>query len=243
MRTSALIDKIAPALCEAQAVMKRALKDSTNPFHKSKYADLESVWDACKDALTASNLSVMQTFETIEGASHIVTMLLHASGQFITSSLKLPFPFDTVEKNSGQVIVKNDPQTLGSVITYCRRYALAALLGVVQTDDDAQQAVTTPPISRAQVKAIVPAKEIRMPEPKKEVSTIDSSLEILKGYIATNKGDPSRLEEFISYRSYTAKKPSESIIGAALSSKEMTAKFNDAYLAWMEKTSQLAVAS
>ena len=230
------VEKILAALCEAQASMKRAVKDSTNPFHKSKYADLESVWDACKDALTAANLALLQNFETIEGRSHIVTMLAHSSGQWIKSYLMLPFPFETVDK-SGQLLTKNDPQTLGSVITYCRRYSLAAMLGIVQTDDDAQHAIASPNYpQKAQIKAPIPAKEIRAPEPKVETqqAPFDSPVEALKEFISVNGGNPDRVSDFISERAGYAKQPPEKVIGAALSSKQMTKKFFDSYSTWLE---------
>lgn len=242
------IEKVLAAMCEAQATMKKALKDSTNPFHRSKYADLESVWDACKDAVASSNLVVMQNFETIDGMPHIVTMIGHSSGQWLKSYLKLPFPFETVDK-SGQVTTKNDPQTLGSTITYCRRYALAAMLGVIQTDDDAQEAVTPPKIypkqqvqpqpeqkpaekNIAQVKAPIAAKEVKKSEKKIEPTPFDSPLETLKEYVAMQGGDNRRVMEFIAARSVATKKPPEKIIEGALLSKEISAKFFDAFTVW-----------
>jgi hypothetical protein len=121
------IDKLAGALAKAQAGITGALKDSANPFFKSKYADLASCWDACRKQLTENELSVIQTTEIKDGAVVVVTTLAHSSGQWIRGTLP--------------VKVKDDgPQAQGSGITYARRYALAAIVGLAQIDDDAEAA-------------------------------------------------------------------------------------------------------
>lgn len=128
MEHSTQIDALADSLCKAQSEIGRALRDSDNPFFKSKYADLASVADACMDALTKHGLSVIQGPESNNG-DHVVlhTMLCHASGQWVKSSLTM-------------VPVKADPQGIGSCITYARRYALAAMVGVAPEDDDGNEA-------------------------------------------------------------------------------------------------------
>lgn len=119
---------LAAALCKAQAVMEGAKQDSSNPFFKSKYADLASVWAACKAPLAANGLSVVQTVENGGDKAYLVTTLLHSSGQWMKSFMP--------------ILMKNhDAQGLGSAITYCRRYALAAIVGVCPTDDDGEGAV------------------------------------------------------------------------------------------------------
>ena len=129
MKKSDSIDKLAVALVKAQSELESAKKDSDNPFFKSKYADLASVWDACRDALTKNGLAVVQPFDNDENGGVIVeTMLIHSSGQWLMGSLTLR-------------PVKADPQGIGSAITYGRRYSLAAIVGVIQTDDDAEQAM------------------------------------------------------------------------------------------------------
>jgi len=127
MQTSESINELAAALAKAQGVMGGALKDSANPFFKSKYADLESVWNACRKALSDNGLSVVQTTSGVEGGVSVTTMLAHSSGQWVRDTLPL-YPKD------------NSPQGMGSAITYGRRYALAAMVGVFQTDDDAEAA-------------------------------------------------------------------------------------------------------
>jgi hypothetical protein len=129
MKTSESITKIAEALTKAQAAMKPALKDSRNPHFNSKYADLTSVWDAIRTPLTDNGLSVLQLVGTNEAEkTTLTTRLLHVSGEWIESTWAIP-------------IGKQDPQGLGSALSYARRYALAAAVGVVQDDDDANAAM------------------------------------------------------------------------------------------------------
>lgn len=228
------IDKLMAAFCAAQGAMGKALKDSANPFHKSRYADLESVWDSCKFALQENGLSLMQSFETIDGAAHILTIVGHSSGQFMVSKLKLPFPFDVVDKN-GQVTHKNDPQALGSVITYCRRYSLAAMMGIVQTDDDCQEVMQPAPVK----KAPEPAKtKEAMTAPKKqaqasESTPFDSPIEQLKEYAVIKQIDNRQLMAFIASRAVNKKTTPEKIVDSALISPEMTEKFMSMYVDWM----------
>lgn len=141
MNHSEKLDELAAALSKAQAVMTGALKDSANPFFKSKYADLESVWQACRKALTDNGLSVVQYGSTAwqqetdspirAGTPVLVTRLLHSSGQWIEGNFPIRAKDDT-------------PQAEGSGITYARRYGLAAMVGVYQTDDDAEAAQGRP---------------------------------------------------------------------------------------------------
>jgi hypothetical protein len=108
--------------------MKSAIKDRANPFFKSSYADLSSVWDACKGELAANGLAISQHPTTdANGNVEVETVLIHSSGQWMSSTLAMK-------------PVKNDPQAFGSAITYARRYALAAVVGVVTDDDDGNHA-------------------------------------------------------------------------------------------------------
>lgn len=129
MKHSETLGKLAPALAKAQAQLKPAVKDSDNPFFKSKYADLSSVWEACREPLKANGLSVVQGHGTEGGPhGHIWTMLLHESGEYLMG--ECPIVLGS----------KVDPQALGSATTYTRRYALAAIMGVTQEDDDGNAA-------------------------------------------------------------------------------------------------------
>ena len=127
MEQSIQIDELAKALNKVQANKLFALTDKSNPFFKSKYADLSSVWDAVRDPLLENGLSVAQTFaKSDSGSINIVTTLLHETGQWIRGCLTMP-------------ILKQDPQAAGSAITYGRRYALSAMLGICPEDDDGEK--------------------------------------------------------------------------------------------------------
>lgn len=130
MNKSETIGKLSEALAKAQAVIEGAKKDSANPYFKSKYADLASVWDACRKPLTDNGLSVIQTglFDTTNPDMVIIeTTLSHASGEWV-SGIMAAKP------------VKTDPQSIGSCVTYLRRYSLSAIAGVSPEDDDANTA-------------------------------------------------------------------------------------------------------
>ena len=131
MNHSESIAKLATALSIVQGKLSHAKKDSANPFFKSKYADLESVWDACRSLLAENGLCVMQfPGEFLEGCMSLNTILAHSSGEYIKQTMEVP-------------VTKLDPQGAGSALTYMRRYALAAVVGVVQADDDANAAVVS----------------------------------------------------------------------------------------------------
>lgn len=124
MNKSESIKELATALSKAQSEIKSAAKDAENPHFKAAYATLASVWDACRAPLTKNNLSVVQTLHsTPEGKIRCDTTLLHTSGEFISSSMPV-------------LSQRQDMQGLGSAITYARRYALSALVGVAPDDDD-----------------------------------------------------------------------------------------------------------
>jgi ERF superfamily len=121
------INEISGALAKAQGQLNPAVKDSSNPHFKSKYADLASVWEACRKALSDNGLAVTQIPHYEGDKQFLVTLLTHSSGQWIKSLMALP-------------LQKPGPQELGSCLSYCRRYALASLVGVYQDDDDAERA-------------------------------------------------------------------------------------------------------
>jgi hypothetical protein len=119
------------ALAKAQAEIKNAVKDSTNPHFKSRYADLAAVKEACWGPLTGAGIAVVQMPINRAGDVGVVTLFAHSSGQWIESTVFVqPTKFDA--------------QGVGSVITYLRRYALAAMAGVAPDDDDGEAAVGRP---------------------------------------------------------------------------------------------------
>ena len=123
MQHSESLKELAKALSKAQAEFTVAVKDSTNPHYRSKYADFTSVKEASQPALNANGLSVIQTPSGGPDNPALTTMLLHTSGEWIKDTYSLP-------------VVKKDPQAFGSGITYARRYAWAAILGLATEEDD-----------------------------------------------------------------------------------------------------------
>lgn len=121
------IGQLAAALAKAQGMMKGATKDSENPHFKSKYADLASVWEACREALTKNDIAVIQPVSGGPETITVTTILAHKSGESIGGSF-------TIRPT------KIDAQGLGSAITYGRRYGLAAMVGVAPEDDDGNAA-------------------------------------------------------------------------------------------------------
>ncbi len=129
MNKSESIVKIASALVKAQAAMGNAVKDAKNPFFKSSYADLNAVREACLPALNANGVSVLQPTVHAEGKAYVETVLLHESGEFISSLTEI------------LCAKQNDPQAHGSGISYARRYGLQSLVNLGSADDDAEGAM------------------------------------------------------------------------------------------------------
>lgn len=127
MNRSEQIQELTSALATAQGVIEGASKDSSNPFFKSSYADLASVWDAIRKPLSDNGLSVMQLPSADGARVTVTTILAHKSGQFISSELTMTAKEDA-------------PQAIGSAITYARRYALQSIAGVAPEDDDGERA-------------------------------------------------------------------------------------------------------
>ena len=136
MKHSESIALLAGALAKAQLQIEPASKNATNPHFRSHYADLASIWDACRGPLNTNGLSIVQfPCDGEVGRTGLCTMLLHSSGEWIS---------EVVTTRSQ----KDDPQGLGSALTYLRRYALAAVVGVTATEDDDGNAASTPANSR-----------------------------------------------------------------------------------------------
>lgn len=125
------LKNLAAALCKAQADMEGAKKDAKNPHFNSKYADLASVWDAIRVPLTKNGLSIVQLPRSMQGGVEVETILLHTSGESLSSVLAVPAS-------------KSDAQGFGSALTYARRYSLMAMVGVAPEDDDGNAAAHKP---------------------------------------------------------------------------------------------------
>lgn len=117
------------ALSKAQGEIEGAAKAKENPHFRSKYADLASVWDACREPLTKNGLAVIQHVRHAEGLVYLVTTICHSSGQ------------KTEDDGVPLLLSKQDMQGLGSALTYARRYGLMAAVGICPEDDDGNAAV------------------------------------------------------------------------------------------------------
>lgn len=142
MMQSEHINELAEALSKAQGMIEGATKDAKNPFFKSNYADLHSVMACAKEPLALNGLSVVQPTAIIDGQLCLITMLMHKSGQWIKSAMPI-------------VLSKQDPQSVGSAITYYRRYSYSALVGISAIDDDGEAAMQRKPSEPAAIKSAV----------------------------------------------------------------------------------------
>lgn len=145
------------ALVKAQSQIRNAVKDSTNPHFKSRYADLESVWDAVRDALHKNELAVLQLTDIDpSGAPLLITRVIHTSGEHVEGRYPLVCKDMT------------DAQKLGSSMSYARRYALSAMLGVIQSDDDGNAAsapkATPAPAAKQGPASIFAAHKLEYPK-------------------------------------------------------------------------------
>lgn len=155
--TSESTKEINTALAKAQKTIGFAIKDTNNPFYKSKYADLASVWRAVHESISENELCVVQSpgiEVAVNGAVFVsvTTRIGHSSGEWIMGTCMVP-------------PMKQDPQAYGSAITYSRRYALAAFLGVIQEDDDAEGAMNR--AQTAPARQETPAKKPARMAPEK----------------------------------------------------------------------------
>ncbi len=134
MKTSEQINEIAAALAKAQGAIKGAVKGSVNPAYRSKYADLQALFDAIREPFAANGLSVVQGISSADNGVECCTMLMHSSGQWISESLFIPAD-------------KHNAHGYASAATYAKRVALAGMSGCASTDqdDDGNAAVAAAP--------------------------------------------------------------------------------------------------
>lgn len=122
LRTSPTFEKLAGALAKAQAAMGHARKDAENPHFRSNYADLAAVREAAAP-LHANEVAILQPVRTRGKLVLVTTMLVHSSGQWMAADCEME-------------AADARPQTIGSCITYARRYSLAGLLAIAADEDD-----------------------------------------------------------------------------------------------------------
>jgi hypothetical protein len=131
--------EIATALVKAQSEMSNPKKGNTNPFFKSKYADLNAVREAVMPILNENGITVLQPLVHIDGKNFVKTVLLHSSGEYLESFTEIVYS------------KVNDAQAQGSGITYARRYGLQSFVCVGADDDDGQKAVQPKPAATKEV--------------------------------------------------------------------------------------------
>lgn len=133
MKKSETLIEFSKAFAKTQQEMKQPLKDANNPFFKSKYVPLENVVEAITESASKNGISFTQ-FPSSDEAGNVTvgTLVMHSSGEWIE--------YDPIKMKP----VKNDPQSIGSAITYAKRYALSAIFGITSDpDDDGNEATQT----------------------------------------------------------------------------------------------------
>jgi hypothetical protein len=143
MTTSDQINEIAGALSKAQAEIQNVVKDAKNPHFKSDYATLDAITDMVRPAFAKHGLAVVQIPNYAEGLVTVQTLVTHSSGQWIRGETSAP-------------VTNADAQGVGSACTYLRRYSLAAIAALAQTDDDGNAASQQAPRKREQERPSVP---------------------------------------------------------------------------------------
>lgn len=156
---------LATALVKAQGEMSNPKKGNTNPFFKSKYADLNSVREAVIPVLNDNGISVLQPMVHLDGKNFIKTILLHESGEILESFTEIVYA------------KQNDAQAQGSGITYARRYGLQSMACVGADDDDGNAA------------SKLPKQEVPIAEIATALNTINS-VDVMNEYYA-KIGKPS----------------------------------------------------
>ena len=142
MNKSETLTELAKALNKAQAELKPAEMNKTNPFLKNRYADLGSVLEAARPVLKKNGLSIAQFPASDDSRIGLTTILMHVSGEWLEETMMLP-----VEQEKG----KSGAQVAGSIISYLRRYGLSAVLGIY-ADEDADGNAPKPTKSKTKSK-------------------------------------------------------------------------------------------
>jgi hypothetical protein len=146
---SPTVGELAKALAAAQAELEPAKRDATNPHFRSKYADLSACWDAVRAPLARHGLAVSQLPSLDGDVVRLTTMLLHTSGEFIGSDAAVR-------------IAKHDAPSVGSALTYLRRYSLSAIVGLSTEDDDGASAMASAPAQQSRSQPVAqPSQELR----------------------------------------------------------------------------------
>ena len=180
------LDQLAAALVSAQAEFAAIPKTADNPFFKSKYAPLSTVVEVTQPILAKHGLAVSQHPVVLDGESALTTYLLHSSGQQLVSTMRL-------------CAAKNDPQGQGAAITYARRFAFMAVLGLVADDDDDGNTATTRARQAPPAPKKLPAHIAKLASVAKQHGLDTKALgqRFLDDYgVAVTDADPKTVEAF-----------------------------------------------
>jgi len=158
---------ISKALVQAQKNFGKALKTSSNPHFKSRYADLSAVVEAVIDGLHSANIALIQKTHEVQGGVQVETIFLHESGEEYSAGI-LFVP-----------AVKQDAQGYGSALTYARRYSLMTACGIAPEDDDGN-AASQP---QRQAKSAAPAMSIEQAQSVLEMATTLPELQAAWGQV------------------------------------------------------------
>lgn len=126
MNKSESIQNLSAALSKAQAEMPAIKFDSKNPFLKNNYASLGAIIAGARPVIAKHGLAVTQLTFGEDGVAGVETVLMHTSGEWISSSISMPV---------GEEKGKSSAQVAGSIVTYLRRYSLASMLGIYSDED------------------------------------------------------------------------------------------------------------
>lgn len=215
MKTSENIDEICKALAAFHSEVGRISKDGTNPYLKNRYATIDQIIEEIRPILASKGLFILQAPSNNEsGEIQMTTRILHESGQWIES------PALTLKAQ------KNDPQAIGSAVTYARRYSLTSFLSLnTGEDDDGHQASTPRDTQQKQQKpkAVPKQKPQQKPQPSNGMASDAQRKKIFA--VAKEKGLPeSIIRNLIKY--YTGKE----------STKELSKKAAGDVIDLMEQT-------
>lgn len=181
MKTSENLNEITKALAKAQGEFSTPQKTKVN-YYKKKYADLADIWGACREALSANGLALIQAPETTEAGELLLeTTLLHESGQYISSALLIKGAY-------------KDVQAMGSSITYVRRYAMCGMLGIVADDDDDGETAGTGNKEQGKQQSPPPQNKQGNGKPALKHGTItEEQVEAIKSFMGELKMNPNSL--------------------------------------------------
>lgn len=184
------LNELFAALAKAQAKLKAVPFDSKNPHFNNEFASLTAIQDATRNPLAKQGLTILQILETIDGDYWLHTILGHASGQSIKSSIKL-------------LMARNDMQSLGSATTYAKRYAWQAIIGVSgDQDDDGNAAIGKPAAAQQlnrQPPKIAPPAQASKPSIKNEAPATKTQLQHIKILMTKLEIEPGDFSFYLKY--------------------------------------------